>query len=74
MDVAAPDYLSYPKTTFFADACNSFVAPAVRYVTPSAAIVLRIGSYAPLSTQSLEDKRVQRFARNAILEMSRARR
>ena len=52
MDVAAPDYLSYPKTTFFADACNSFVAPAVRYVTPSAAIVLGIGSYAPLDSES----------------------
>jgi hypothetical protein len=32
--------------------------------------VLGVGSYA-LSTQSLDDKRVQRFARNAILDMSR---
>jgi hypothetical protein len=72
VDVAGPPGCPpYPKTTFFADARNPSVAPAVRYVAPSGAVVLGVGSYA-LSTQSLEDKRVQRFARNAILALSRA--
>lgn len=69
VDVATPNCPPYPKTTFFTDARNPSVAPAVRYVAPSGALVLGVGSYA-LAT-SLDDPRVQRFARNAIIEMSR---
>ena len=72
VDVAVPGCPPYPTITFFADARNPSVAPAVRYVAPSGAVVLGVGSYA-LST-SLDDPRVQRFARNAILDLSRARR
>ena len=73
LDVAAPpDCPPYPKTTFFTDARYPTLAVATRYRAPSGAIVLGVGSYA-LSTQSLDDKRVQRFARNAIVEMSRPR-
>jgi hypothetical protein len=68
-DVAAPGCPPFPTTTFWSDARAPALAPAVRYVAPSGAIVFGVGSYA-LST-SLHDKRVQRFARNAILEMSR---
>ena len=70
MDVAAPGCPSYAKTTFFVDAAHPDLGTTVRYTAPSGAIVLGVGSYV-LSTQSLGDKRVQRFARNAILEMSR---
>ena len=65
---ATPNCPPYPKTTFFTDARNPSLAPAVRYVAPSGAVVLGVGSYA-LST-SLDDKRVQRFARNAIVDMA----
>lgn len=70
LDIVVPDCPTHPKTTFWADARDPSLAAAVRYKAPSGAIVLGVGSYA-LSTQSLDDKRVQRFARNAILEMSR---
>ena len=71
LDVAAPAGCPpYPKTTFFADARSPTLGVATRYRAPSGAIVLGVGSYA-LSTQSLEDTRVRRFARNAILDMSR---
>ena len=68
LHAAAPNCPPYPKTTFFTDARNPSLAPAVRYVAPSGAVVLGVGSYA-LST-SLDDKRVQRFARNAIVDMA----
>ncbi len=69
-DVAPPPgCLPYPTTTFFADAQNPAIAPAVRYTAPSGAKVFGVASFALTST--LDDPRVRRFALNAITDLSR---
>jgi hypothetical protein len=70
-DVSAPaGCIPYTLTTFFTSAVRPTFAPAVRYHAPSGATVFAAGSLA-LATDGLNDKRVRRFALNALASMSR---
>jgi N,N-dimethylformamidase beta subunit-like protein len=71
-DIAAPaGCLPYPVTTFFTSTLSPNFAPAIRYRTASGATVFSVGSYALALTGLENDKRLQRFAANALTSLSR---